>query len=323
MQRMLARSVHTTGPSRAAQAMATGSRRYSQRAYTSSVPTRLGAVGLTGMSRVVSLPAYQQPWCPHTQAPASLRCRTYSTSSGSDAGTLADTELTLYQFETCPYCTKTRTFMDFNDIQYNKVDVHPISKKESVVGKKVPVLMMDGVPQTESNDIIKRLQSQLENDGRSKFETQTEAQQEDTEKWLTWVDNKLLPLFPPNTYGSYGEGYQLFTKIVQTYPKFSPLERMLYQVTGPIMMKVVSGKIQKRRGIVKPREELYQSVNEWLDAVQQTPGPFYGGEKPSLVDVVVYGGLKTIAELKTFDDVRANTNVDVWWNAMSTTANNQ
>jgi len=51
----------------------------------------------------------------------------------------------LYQYETCPFCCKIRTFLDYYGIEYTKVEVHPIFKREIQFSnyKKVPIVIAD------------------------------------------------------------------------------------------------------------------------------------------------------------------------------------
>ena len=53
--------------------------------------------------------------------------------------------ITLYQYETCPFCCKIRTFLDYYGIEYTKVEVHPIFKREIGFSnyKKVPIVVVD------------------------------------------------------------------------------------------------------------------------------------------------------------------------------------
>ena len=71
---------------------------------------------------------------------------------GEATGPIADASLsggsklpriTLYQYETCPFCSKFRAFLDYYGIEYEKVEVHPVFKKEIQFSsyKKVPIMM--------------------------------------------------------------------------------------------------------------------------------------------------------------------------------------
>lgn len=48
----------------------------------------------------------------------------------------------LYQYATCPFCCKVRTFLDYYDIDYEIVEVNPLFRKEVKFSeyKKVPFM---------------------------------------------------------------------------------------------------------------------------------------------------------------------------------------
>ena len=51
----------------------------------------------------------------------------------------------LYQYQTCPFCSKTRFFLQAYNIPYEMVEVHPIFKKEIAFAKskKVPIVVIE------------------------------------------------------------------------------------------------------------------------------------------------------------------------------------
>ena len=62
---------------------------------------------------------------------------------------LADTrglKLTLYQFQSCPFCCKVRAALDYYGFSYNVVEVNSVTKKQLKFSqyKKVPVLVCEG-----------------------------------------------------------------------------------------------------------------------------------------------------------------------------------
>ncbi|XP_054719899.1 prostaglandin E synthase 2-like [Uloborus diversus] len=52
-------------------------------------------------------------------------------------------ELTLYQYQTCPFCCKVRAFLDFYGIPYKVVEVNPVMRQQLKFSKykKVPILI--------------------------------------------------------------------------------------------------------------------------------------------------------------------------------------
>lgn len=76
-------------------------------------------------------------------------------------------QITLFQYEPCPFCKKVRAFLDFAGVSYDIVEVNPVSKKQ--VGwstyKKVPTVVVkvkEGYQQlNDSTMIISALASHL------------------------------------------------------------------------------------------------------------------------------------------------------------------
>ena len=55
--------------------------------------------------------------------------------------------ITLYQYQTCPFCCKTRAFLDYHGISYKVVEVNPLFRREIKFSKyrKVPFIICDEV----------------------------------------------------------------------------------------------------------------------------------------------------------------------------------
>lgn len=53
--------------------------------------------------------------------------------------------LILYQYKTCPFCSKVRAFLDFYGLPYEIVEVNPVMRQEIKWSayRKVPILMVD------------------------------------------------------------------------------------------------------------------------------------------------------------------------------------
>lgn len=73
-------------------------------------------------------------------------------------------EVTLYQYEVCPFCCKVKAFLDYNKIPYRTVEVSPLSKKELKWSehRKVPVAVLDDDVLQDSSLIISRLAAEIE-----------------------------------------------------------------------------------------------------------------------------------------------------------------
>nr|CAB3265263.1 prostaglandin E synthase 2 [Phallusia mammillata] len=81
--------------------------------------------------------------------------------------------ITLYQYQTCPFCSKTRSFLQAYNVPFKSVEVHPIFKKEIKFSeyKKVPIVSIEKEGKSEQlNDsslIISVLASYLINENIS------------------------------------------------------------------------------------------------------------------------------------------------------------
>uniref|UniRef100_H2YX12 Glutaredoxin domain-containing protein n=1 Tax=Ciona savignyi TaxID=51511 RepID=H2YX12_CIOSA len=82
------------------------------------------------------------------------------------------TKIKLYQYQTCPFCTKTRCFLQAQGIPFENIEVHPIFKKEIQFSKskKVPLVTVEknGKLQqlSDSSLIISVLSSYMINNDR-------------------------------------------------------------------------------------------------------------------------------------------------------------
>ncbi len=71
----------------------------------------------------------------------------FSLSSRADCLATDVPPLTLYQYATCPYCCKTRAFLDYYRVPYTVVEVNPLFRREIKFSeyRKVPFVTGGGV----------------------------------------------------------------------------------------------------------------------------------------------------------------------------------
>lgn len=114
-------------------------------------------------------------------------------------------KLTLFQYQTCPFCCKVRVFLDYYGISYDVVEVDPVLRKE--IGwssyKKVPILLtnVEGgyQPLNDSTMIVSLLASHL-HDTSHKIEDLANyypniAMQDETGKFKYEIMNKYFLMF--------------------------------------------------------------------------------------------------------------------------------
>ncbi|XP_077416816.1 prostaglandin E synthase 2 [Vanacampus margaritifer] len=273
----------------------------------------------------------------------------------------ASPSLTLYQYQTCPFCSKVRAFLDYHGLAYRVVEVNPVMRREIKWSayRKVPILMVDEHLQlNDSSVIISSLKSYLISKGSSmsdivncypEMKSVNDSGKEVTEynnkywlmlsqddtaavypdkgmqkeemKWRKWADNWLVHLISPNVYRSTGEALASFDYIVRE-GKFGTLEGFFAKYVGAAAMFVIAKRLKSRHNLQDDvRQDLYKAVNDWVAAVGKKR-KFMGGEQPNLADLAVFGVLRVMEGLEAFDDMMANTKVKPWYQRMEEAARN-
>jgi microsomal prostaglandin-E synthase 2 len=228
-------------------------------------------------------------------------------------------ELIIYQYKICPFCHRTRAYLDFLQIKYKIIEVNPLTKSEISFSssddmKKVPIFIVDGQAIYDSNNIIDFISKNLVKDsfrGVSRKEFITP----DTTKWNEWSEKKLAVMLYPNITRSFSESWECFGYSTEVM-SWSFFQRHLVRVVGPVFMFSVNGKIKKKYGIVKEREELHALLLDWTGAMGSNN--YLHGDHPSLPDVLVFGVLQSIAGTATFREVMSNNSKLKAWFANMT-----
>ncbi|XP_060927580.1 prostaglandin E synthase 2, partial [Limanda limanda] len=263
--------------------------------------------------------------------------------------------LTLYQYKTCPFCSKVRAFLDFYGLPYEIVEVNPVMRKELKWStyRKVPILMVQGdVQVNDSTVIISAIRTYLINQEKSMSEilgfypemkSKNDSGKEVTEflnkywlmlseadstdiypekgmqkeemKWRQWADDWLVHLISPNVYRTTGEALSAFDYIVRE-GKFGNFEGFFAKYVGATAMFLISKRLKSRYNLQDDvRQDLYKAVNDWVAAIGKKR-KFMGGDHPNLADLAVYGVLRVMEGLQAFDDMMENTKVKIWYRRM-------
>lgn len=186
-------------------------------------------------------------------------------------------EVTLYQYEICPYCCKVKAYLDFAQIPYKVVEINPIAKKEmkplaEKFGKenvgKVPVVVLsmgDGTEKLlkESSDIIDELSAATK--------TAPVGDAAEQAQWREWVDERWVKVVTVNIYRTVGESLQTF-EYMTSLGKFSAFESTYVKYGGGLLMYMVGKKMRGKYKIAdgkdaNPRDDLYTCANEWSAAL--------------------------------------------------------
>ncbi|XP_066466778.1 prostaglandin E synthase 2 [Tiliqua scincoides] len=265
-------------------------------------------------------------------------------------------QLTLYQYKTCPFCSKVRTFLDYHGLAYEIVEVNPVMRKEIKFSayRKVPILLANAGSALQLNDssvIISAIKSYLV-----------------SRKSLEEIVSYYPPMKAVNDRGKevveYGNKYWLMLdekETVHVYPvKEARTEEMkwrkwvddwlvhlispnVYRTPGEALASfdyiVREGKFGAVEGFfakyvgaaamffigkrLKNRHHLHEDVREDLykaanDWVKAVGRHrlFMGGNQPNLADLAVYGVLRVMEGLEAFEDMMMHSTIQPWYRRM-------
>ena len=195
--------------------------------------------------------------------------------------------ITLYQFQSCPFCSKVRALLTFIKEPFEVVEVSPFGMKEIdfTDHKKVPVLKDGDEVIVESATIIEHINSKY-----AKF-----AVNDDAKKWTDWIDQTLVHYLPPLIHPDFKTSLQNFQRIIKP-GQFSWLKAKIVRLAGAIAMPKVARKMKDKYNIVNAETEFLEAIDHW--AKNGLKGnEFFGGVKPDYVDCSVFGVLNSCHEL--------------------------
>ncbi len=221
--------------------------------------------------------------------------------------------LQLYQYEVCPYCCKVKAVLDYKKIPYEKIEVNPMTHEEmagipqAMKHDKVPVLMDGDKVIVESNDIICYLEEKFP---PKPILAKSKEGMVEQEKWLKYADEELVQILPGNIYRNLSEALGSF-KYITKVGKFPKWKRYYLALGGAIAMTIVAKKGMKKRGIKDPRKALQQTLEKWEQALG--PKKFMGGESPDVADLVSYGILNSVREMKVWDFISSHKKTRDWF----------
>jgi microsomal prostaglandin-E synthase 2 len=223
--------------------------------------------------------------------------------------TKQDLDITLYQYQVCPFCCKVRAYLDFHKIPYKIVEVDPVFKKELADSdyKKVPQTIINGIRVNDSTLIISTLDQILNPQVKDPIHAANEKY------WRKWVDHKFVHTIPPNIYRTQSEAIAAF-EYISDMNQFGFLQKQAAKYLGSSVMYVVSKRLKTKYHIEDEREAIYSCGREWMKALGSKP--FHGGNKPDLADLATYGVLTSIEGLQTFEDLFEHADMADWYYRM-------
>jgi len=222
-------------------------------------------------------------------------------------------EVTLYQFELCPYCQKVRAGLDLNGLLYRQVEVNPMNKKElpalpAGAPRKVPVLEIDGRLLWDSTEILAYLEAHFA--GPVRFLPEAAEARTKTQEVESWVDDALTFALPTVISGTWGEAVKAAQVTART-SNFGFFQNAMVRAGGSLVMHEVSKRILKKRGHTDGRRWLAGELDQfeaWLGEQ-----PFVCGDALSLGDVATHGALTCIKEFPAFDEMMLRPRLAAWY----------
>jgi microsomal prostaglandin-E synthase 2 len=202
------------------------------------------------------------------------------------------TQSKLYQYEVCPFCWKVRVGLALKKASFEKIEVHPLNKKELSFTdyKKVPVYIdSTGQQVNDSNKILAHIDNEFAG-GPKLFREEVSSEQQ---KWLDWAENYVKAI-PPLIYDTFPNALKAFDYITKL-SNFSWFQKKTIKYSGALVMKMVGKKYREKFNIPNPPAKVKDYISEWNAA--RAGKPFRGGEAPDVTDVAVYGVTLSTREL--------------------------
>jgi len=215
---------------------------------------------------------------------------------GDDSGLT----LTLYQYQTCPFCCKVRAFLDYYGISYDVIEVNPVLRKELKWSayKKVPVVVAElsegGQQLNDSAMVVSALYSYLHDPSRGMRELasyyppltapdengrrrtdvmnkyflmygdkETLRTKEDIKSersWRRWADDVLVHTLSPNVYRTPREALQAF----RWFSQVGDWERLFPAWERALVVYVGAAAMYAIGKMLKRRHQLRADVRESL-----------------------------------------------------------
>ena len=222
----------------------------------------------------------------------------------------------MHMLHTCPFCWKVRSIAEHLNIDYQKVQVNAMKTKKELkfAGDwgKVPVWTeSNGEIVVDSTPIMKHIDSTY-NEGKL-WASENDARRDE---WIEWADTKLSKATVPILYGSLPSALKTTTRVskLETFGFFS---KRLYAWAGfPIMWGIIAKTRVKKDGR-KPKQLWHDLLTEFTNEFGDAP--FFGGEKPDMVDLAAFGYMRSISPFPQFSQLEDHENGMAWYRRVEST----
>jgi glutathione S-transferase len=225
--------------------------------------------------------------------------------------------ITLYQFELCPFCHKTKAAMELKGLAFRKVEVNPYSKKElptlpEGTPRKVPVVQFEGSTVQDSTDILSFLEARFDDSCTlSPADDKQRARATEVEEW---VDTDLTQVLPTVIYGTWGEAAKA-AQVTAKSSNFGPIANIMVRAGGSLIMHQIAKRIVKKRG----GGEAHVMLGAELDRLEEWLGDsdFVCGDTVSFGDAAAHGALTCIKEFPAFSHIAERPRLAAWYDRVA------
>mmetsp|Transcript_27960 Transcript_27960/g.57452 ORF Transcript_27960/g.57452 Transcript_27960/m.57452 type:complete len:365 (+) Transcript_27960:164-1258(+) len=246
----------------------------------------------------------------------------------------------LYQYHICPFCNITKSLMAYSKLDYDSVEVNPLTKAElkpwSGNYRRVPIAVVDGKQINGSEEIIKAVlnlptvntylntrwaeESKNTEDSSSKMDMQQFFESDNACRWVRFAADDLAALLYPNICGTLSDSYNAFG-YVEDVDSFSGLQKVSIRYLGALAMHFAASKIKKKRNITDEKEALKLALDNFeCEGLKNGAKLFSSGiDTPDMGDVAVFGVLYSVRGLNAHSDsiqVRGGV-VKAWYDRMN------
>ncbi len=136
------------------------------------------------------------------------------------------------------------------------------------------------------------------------------------DEWIGWVDTNLSKATIPILYGGLFSALKTTTRISKL-EKFGFFSKRIYAWMGfPIMWGIIARSRVKKDGR-KPKQLWHDLLTEFTDEFGNVP--FFGGQKPDLVDLAAFGYMRSISPFPQFSQLEEHVKGIAWYRRVEAT----
>ncbi|XP_061460226.1 prostaglandin E synthase 2 [Rhineura floridana] len=265
-------------------------------------------------------------------------------------------QLTLYQYKTCPFCSKVRAFLDYHQLPYEIVEVNPVMRQEIKFStyRKVPILLTNTESTLQLNDssvIISAMKTYLISRKnleqivsyypamKAINERGKEVTEYGNKYWLMLDEKETLCVYPVKEarveemkWRKWADDWLVHLISPNVYRtvgealasfdyivregKFGTVEGFFAKYVGAAAMFFISKRLKARHHL---QDDVREDLYKAADDWVKAIGKhrmFMGGSQPNLADLAVYGILRVMEGLEAFDDMMTHTKIQPWYRRM-------